>query len=211
MHAVCTGKYHAPACYHCLVTRILNNFTPEPLQTVFLDRDGVINHKMPEGSYVQSLADFRLLDGAVEAITRLKLSGLRVCVVTNQRGISRGLYTLDDVAAIHAHLQEQLARQGVAVDAFFCCPHGKECTVCRKPNPGMFEQARARFADLSAASSVMIGDSKSDIEFGQRLGMKTIFIHGDPAVQRPGAEQARQLADRVSNSLREAVDLLVID
>jgi hypothetical protein len=76
------------------------------LRTIFLDRDGVLNEKMPEGSYVTAWADFRMLPGVPEAIARLNQAGLRVIVVSNQRGIALGLYSAADVAAIHAKLQD---------------------------------------------------------------------------------------------------------
>jgi D-glycero-D-manno-heptose 1,7-bisphosphate phosphatase len=182
---------------------------PRPLRTVFLDRDGVLNQKLPEGRYVASLSDFRVLPGVPDAIARLNRAGLRVIVLSNQRGIALGLHTAQDVLAIHAAFQSELAGHGARVDAFYFCPHDKGECNCRKPLPGLFEQAQADFPDIAAESSLMIGDSLSDIEFGRRLGMTTVFIDGDPALQKPGAETARGLADQQFASLPEAVDALL--
>jgi D-glycero-D-manno-heptose 1,7-bisphosphate phosphatase len=179
------------------------------LRTVFLDRDGVINEKMPEGQYVRSLQDFHLLPGVPEAIARLNQAGLRVIVVSNQRGVSLGLYTSADVDAIHAGFQELLAAKGAHVDAFYYCPHDKAECNCHKPLPGLFEQAQADFSEIDAATSIIVGDALSDIEFGRRLGMRTIFIEVHPDRQRPGADKARASADRCANSLQEAVDALL--
>jgi D-glycero-D-manno-heptose 1,7-bisphosphate phosphatase len=179
------------------------------LNTVFLDRDGVINEKMPEGLYVTSWAEFHLLPGVAESIARLNRAGLRVVVVSNQRGISLGLYTAADVRSIHSAFQELLARHGAHVDGFYFCPHGKGQCNCRKPLPGLFEQAVAEFPDITAKTSVMIGDSKSDVEFGRRLGMKIVFIDGDPKRQKPGNEAAGDLADLRFPSLAEAVEALL--
>jgi len=181
----------------------------EPLGTVFLDRDGVINEKMPEGQYVRSSAEFHLLPGVPQAIARLNRAGLRVIVISNQRGVALGLYTAADVDAIHARFQAMLAAQGARVDAFYFCPHDKAQCNCRKPLPGLFEQAQADFPQIAAASSVMVGDSHSDIEFGRRLGMRTIFIEVHPDRQRPGAEKARASANQSAASLQEAVDALL--
>lgn len=181
----------------------------DSLRTVFLDRDGVINEKMPEGQYVRSSAEFRLLPGVPEAIARLNRAGLRVIVVSNQRGVSLGLYTSADVDAIHAGFQETLAAQGAHVNAFYFCPHDKAQCNCRKPLPGLFEQAQANFPAIDAATSVIVGDSLSDIEFGRRLGMRTIFIEGHPDHRKPGAEKALALADLCTTSLAEAVDALL--
>ena len=182
---------------------------PRDLSTVFLDRDGVLNEKMPEGSYVTSLVDFHVLPGVPEAIARLNRAGLRVIVVSNQRGIALALYTAADVAAIHAEFERQLQAHGARIDAFFICPHDRDQCSCRKPLPGLFEQAQARFPSISASSSVMIGDTSADIEFGSRLGMATVFIAGDPARQPSGSEKAGEAATLRCASLPEAVDALL--
>jgi D-glycero-D-manno-heptose 1,7-bisphosphate phosphatase len=174
------------------------------ISTVFLDRDGVLNQKLPEGRYVASWEDFQLLPGVAEAIASLNRASLRVVVVSNQRGIALGLHTAADVLAIHAKLQALLQQSGAHLDAFYFCPHDKNECNCRKPLPGLFEQAQGDFPDITAESSLMIGDSWSDIEFGRRLGMVTVFIEGDPKLQKSGAEAARELADLHYPSLLEA-------
>jgi D-glycero-D-manno-heptose 1,7-bisphosphate phosphatase len=173
---------------------------------VFLDRDGVINEKMPEGRYVTRWDEFHLLPGVAEAIAMLNRAGVRVVVVSNQRGVALGLYSSDDVGNLHAQLQQELSKTGAHLDGFYFCPHEKNQCRCRKPFGGMFEQAVAEFPSITAATSLMIGDSKSDMEFGRRLGMQTVFIEGDAERQGPGADEARALADRRCKSLLEAVD-----
>jgi D-glycero-D-manno-heptose 1,7-bisphosphate phosphatase len=183
---------------------------PSPrLRTVFLDRDGILNEKMPEGQYVTRWEDFRVLPGVPEALRRLNQAGLRVVVVSNQRGIARGLYTAADVDSIHAKFAQLLAHSGARIDAFFICPHDKGQCNCRKPLPGLFEQAIARFPEITAETSIMVGDSLSDIEFGHRLGMKTIFIEGDAKNRAPGAEETAKLADLRCASLAEAVEIIL--
>lgn len=181
---------------------------PRNLTTVFLDRDGVLNKKMPEGSYVASWEDFQILPGVPESIARVNQAGLRVIVISNQRGIALGLYTAADVEAIHSAFQRILGNHGSHIDAFFTCPHDSDQCNCRKPLPGLFEQAAAKFPAVAAASSVMIGDSLVDIEFARRLGMTAILIdNGGPS--RPGNESARESADLLFPSLAEAVNALL--
>lgn len=175
------------------------------IETVFLDRDGVMNQKLPEGEYVSSWDRFVLLPGVEEAIVALKQAGKRVIVVTNQRGVALGRYTAADVDAIHARLQALLTERGAQVDAFYFCPHDKKLCQCRKPRPGMFEQAQAQFPQIAAGSSVMVGDSLSDIEFGRGVGMPTIFIQGDTEHRKPGWERGAELADQVAADLPDAV------
>lgn len=185
------------------------NLSKTNLATIFLDRDGVLNRKMPEGEYVRTAADFHTLPGVAEAIARLNHAGLRVVVASNQRGVARGLYTLEDLAQIHATFAAEIARADAHIDGFFVCPHAKNACECRKPKPGLFLQAQQRFPAITAATSLMIGDSLSDIEFARALGMRSIFIEGDPQHRKPGAEQAPALADACCASLPEAVALLL--
>ena len=184
-------------------------FRTADLRTVFLDRDGVLNEKMPEGRYVARWEDFHVLPGVPEALRRLNEAGLRVIVVSNQRGIAQGLYTAADVDAIHAAFQSLLELDGAHIDAFFICPHEMDQCNCRKPLPGLFEQAVAHFPAITAATSVMIGDSLVDMEFGRRLGMTTIFVEGDEERRKPGSDEAAKLADLRFASLPEAVDALL--
>lgn len=164
---------------------------------------------MPEGSYVTRWDEFRMLPGVPEAIARLNRAGLRVIVVSNQRGVALGLYTAQDVDAIHARMMEEFGLRGAFVDAIYYCPHDRNQCTCRKPQTGMFLQAQKDFPDITAANSLMIGDSKSDVEFGRNVGMKTVWIDGDPARRKPGTEKAAELADSRASSLAEAVDALL--
>jgi D-glycero-D-manno-heptose 1,7-bisphosphate phosphatase len=195
--------------YHNYVADFLSKIVPRAVRTVFLDRDGVLNEKMPEGHYVTSWREFKVLPGAAEAVGRLNRAGLRVVVISNQRGIALGRYTVSDVRAIHAEFQSLLHSHGAHIDAFYFCPHDKQQCNCRKPLPGLFEEAVAEFPTITAATSVMIGDSLSDIEFGQRLGMPSIFIEGDPTGRKSGSDTAQKLADMHFPSLAEAVDALL--
>ena len=196
-------------CYHSGVTSPINSASSGTLSTVFLDRDGVINEKMPEGHYVTKWEEFRLLPGVDEAIAHLNRAGVRVIVVSNQRGVALGLYSAQVVQSIHTALQQLLQSSGGHVDAFYFCPHDKKACDCRKPLPGMFHQAQRDFPDIAAENSIMIGDSLSDIEFAHRLGMRAVFIDGDPTRQKPGAAKAGELADARFPSLKDAADALL--
>jgi D-glycero-D-manno-heptose 1,7-bisphosphate phosphatase len=192
-------------CYHGVVYIASK---PEPragLRTVFLDRDGVLNVKMPEGHYVMRWDEFHALPGAAAAIRMLNDLGVRVIVVSNQRGIALGLYTAEDVKAIHSAFQGFLLSQGAHVDAFYFCPHNRGECLCRKPLTGMFDEAMAEFPTIDAQTSLMVGDSRSDMEFGRRLGMKTAFIDSQSDDRESDAKEARQLADFCFTSLYECI------
>ncbi|HTW44753.1 MAG TPA: HAD family hydrolase [Acidobacteriaceae bacterium] len=176
------------------------------IEYVFLDRDGVINRKPPEGKYVCTWHDFHLLPGTEGAIAALNASGRKVIVVTNQRGVALGLYTEDDVRLIHTELQRHLAAYSAHVDAFYFCPHDNAQCSCRKPEIGLFEQAFRDFPDASRANSILIGDSISDIQAARRLAIPSIFIPGEPGSRKPGGVEAEAMAEAIAESLAQAVD-----
>jgi len=142
-------------------------------RTAFLDRDGTINVKAPQGEYVRSVAEFRYLPGAQDAIRMLDDAGWRVVVVTNQRGIALGRMTDEAVDEIHRRLRE------LPVAAVYVCPHEKGACDCRKPGTGLFLQAQRDFPEIEFARSVVIGDAPSDIAAGEALGCRTILV-GEP-------------------------------
>lgn len=148
-----------------------------PRPTAFLDRDGTINEKAPggSGSYVTSWEQFRFLPGAIEAMELLRAAGWRVVVVTNQRGIALGTMTRAQVDEIHR-------RMGVLapVDAVYVCPHDNGECDCRKPGVGLFRRAQHNDPGIDFAHSVVFGDSKSDIEAGERLGARTVQVGAPP-------------------------------
>ena len=178
----------------------------QSIRFVFLDRDGVINRKPPEGKYVGHWRDFHPLPGVEAAIAALNRSGRRVIVVSNQRGVALGYTTAAEVQDLHAKLQKHLAAHGGRIDGFYFCPHDKDECACRKPKTGLFEQAFRDFPEATADNSVVIGDSLSDIEAARALGAPAIFIEGDPDTRKPGAAQAAALSDAVYNSLPEAIE-----
>jgi D-glycero-D-manno-heptose 1,7-bisphosphate phosphatase len=145
----------------------------EPLRrAAFLDRDGVLNRRAPEHDYVKSPAEFAWLAGAREGVLRLNREGWLVLVVTNQRGVARGLMTARDVEAIHARAQRELEAIGAHVDAFYYCPHGDEdgC-ACRKPAPGLILRAAQDWrVDLGA--SFLVGDDERDLLAARRAGVR---------------------------------------
>ncbi len=146
----------------------------------FLDRDGTINEKPPEGEYVTSPRELRLLPGAAQAIRRLNDADVKAIVVTNQRGIALGRMSEADLNDVHAELTAQLQRAaGARIDAIFHCPHDKGTCECRKPAPGMFRQAVEQFPWIDLSGSVVIGDRESDTQAGRALGMNAIQLGVD--------------------------------
>jgi D-glycero-D-manno-heptose 1,7-bisphosphate phosphatase len=177
-------------------------------QTVFLDRDGVINHKRAENDYVKSCPEFEFLPEVKEARKLLKENGVSVIVTTNQRCVCRGLITEADLQCIHEQMQAELGKAGISIDAIYYCPHEQGCCNCRKPPIGMFLQAKKDFPDIDFTTSTVIGDSLSDMEAGTRLDCRTILA-ADNHTQLSITEQARTKGITIhaaTHSLFEAVD-----
>lgn len=148
---------------------------------IFLDRDGVINRKPPDGDYVRAWGEFEFVDGAVEALRRLAERGRGpLIVVSNQRGIARGLMTRSAVDDIHARMSEALAAADVALAGIYVCPHEIGVCTCRKPGIGLFVEAAKADPTLELDRSAVVGDSLSDIEAGFRIGADVFVVSLDP-------------------------------
>ena len=171
---------------------------PGPQWTVFLDRDGVLNRKAPEGEYIRTWASFAWLPGAVEAVARLGTAGARVLIVTNQQGIAKGVIRPADLDDIHARLRVDVQHAGGRIDGIYVCPHMAGTCDCRKPAPGLFHQAKRDIPDISFSRSIVIGDSPADIEAGRAIGARTVQVERAGVPQVPGADGfARHLEDAV--------------
>jgi D-glycero-D-manno-heptose 1,7-bisphosphate phosphatase len=159
---------------------------------VFVDRDGVINARLP-GDYVRSWAGFRFLRGARPGLRLLREAGYLLIGVTNQRGIGRGLMSETDLAQVHRLMQAALARAGAALDDILHCPHDLPAACdCRKPRPGMLVRAIERHG-IDAARSWIVGDSLSDLEAGRALGIPGILVAPRGTVPPAGARRAGTL------------------
>lgn len=129
---------------------------------VLIDRDGVLNQKMPRAEYVRSWDDWRWIDGAKEGLSLFADAGYKVVLISNQAGIARGAMTDDDLTAIHNKMKEEIAEAGGRVDAIYHCPHDwDENCFCRKPSPGMLLDAQRDF-HLDLSRTVFIGDDDRD-------------------------------------------------
>jgi D-glycero-D-manno-heptose 1,7-bisphosphate phosphatase len=151
-----------------------------PKRAIFLDRDGIINRKLPEDHYVRTPSEFEILPDVAPALAIMRDLGFTLVVVTNQRGIARGMMTEDDLIKVHQFMNSLLARSGVELQSIYYCPHDRDdhC-YCRKPAPGMILEA-AKDLDIDLSSSYMVGDSASDIEAGKNAGVKSVRISSDP-------------------------------
>jgi D-glycero-D-manno-heptose 1,7-bisphosphate phosphatase len=171
-----------------------------PRRAAFLDRDGTLNVKAPEDEYITSPADLRLLPGAAGAVRRLNDAAMFVVVVTNQRGIARGLLPPGTHAQIMERLTDLLAQSGAHLDAAYVCPHEAGTCGCRKPAPGLLLLTQSEHPDIDLGQSVTVGDAESDIDAGRGAGTRTIRLSATPVASQ---------ADHVVRDLRAAVPLII--
>jgi len=145
------------------------------LKTVFVDRDGVINQERSD--YVKSISELEIYPNVAKNIKLLKDAGFLVIVITNQSAVNRGIITHEIVSQIHDSIQDHLKKYGTFLDGFYYCPHtpNENCN-CRKPKPGLLQQAILEL-NIDLNSSWMIGDSDSDIEAADSIGCKAIKIN----------------------------------
>lgn len=171
---------------------------------VFLDRDGTI---IKDTSYISNPDAVQLVAGAAAAIARLNAAGVPAVVVTNQSGIGRGYYGVEDYERVHARMLDLLAREGARIDAAYYCPHAADLVPpcdCRKPRPGMFERA---LRDLGAdpANAFYVGDRLRDITPALVLGGTGILIVNEDTPTSEAEEGERE--GLTAASLAEAVEL----
>lgn len=172
-------------------------------QAVFIDRDGTM---IEEKVYLSDPDGVELLPGTIEALADLRAAGLLLVVVTNQAGIGRGLYTIDDYEAVAARLDEQLASHGIVMDATHFCPHHPEVTGpcdCRKPDTGMHRRAAADL-DIDMTASFYVGDKITDVQPGITLGGQGILVRtGYGAELEPQAPGGVRVVDDLRAASRE--------
>ncbi len=173
-----------------------------------MDRDGTLN---PDLHYLKDAARLELFRGVGEALRLIREHGELVVCVTNQSGVERGLYSVEDVERIHGRLNELLGAAGARVDAFYYCPHTPEhgC-ACRKPGTELFERARHELG-IDLATSAIVGDRRVDIAAGRRLGLLTALVRTPGHEAEVDAEMAANgvTADVVADSFAGAVGRLL--
>lgn len=178
-------------------------------RAVFIDRDGVLNRDL---GHVHRAEDFHWLPGALDGLKRLQDAGWHLVVVTNQAGIARGLYSEAQYQQLTAHMLRELSDAGVRLAGVYHCPHhphaGQTALTmacdCRKPAPGLLRGAAADL-QLDLASSVLIGDKRSDIQAGRAAGLARCIL---VASGHPTSADDQTLADVFCPDLSAAADLL---
>ena len=179
------------------------------MKIVFVDRDGVINKDRPD--YVKDWAEFEFIPGSLDALRLLTLKGYRIIVITNQSVINRRMVTEAGLEEIHEKMLGAVSDHGGCIEAIYHCPHTPEdgCD-CRKPEPGLIQQAQADYG-FELSNTCMIGDSLKDIESSKRAGCGKVILvrtgHGKETERL--CQEGNIKADHVANDLMGAVEWLL--
>jgi D-glycero-D-manno-heptose 1,7-bisphosphate phosphatase len=182
-----------------------------PVPALFLDRDGVL---IADENYLADPAQVRLLPGVADALLEARRAGYLLICVSNQSGIGRGYFGTEELDRVMARLEELLGASGVSLDSYHYCPHAPDAGCpCRKPRPGMLEEASEEFP-IDWAASWMIGDKGSDVAFGREHGMGGVLVltgYGkaeQEAVRNHWATDARvRVADDLAAAVRGILSL----
>ena len=141
--------------------------------TIFLDRDGTLNH---DPGYINTLDDFAFFDFTFEALKLLEIFGDHFCIITNQSGVGRGIINIDELSRINSYILDEFYVNKLSLlGIYYCTDHPDNPTHFRKPGVGMFDKA-SKDNNIDLKRSIMIGDTVSDIEPGLKLGMDTMLV-----------------------------------
>jgi D-glycero-D-manno-heptose 1,7-bisphosphate phosphatase len=171
--------------------------------TLFLDRDGVINHEK-HMDYIHTWDEFVFYDGVKEAMKVFNGIFGHIVVVTNQKGVGKGVTRAEDLELIHSNMIAAIEAAGGRIDRVYFCTDLEDSSPNRKPNPGMGLQARNDFEAIDLDKAIMIGNTMSDMQFGRNLGIKTIFL----PTTRPEVDTTDKRIDLVCSSLEAFAGIL---
>jgi len=172
-----------------------------PLKTIFLDRDGVINKDV---NYLYKIDEFIFIDGVIKTCQLLNNLGYRIIIITNQSGIGRGYFTENDFQILTQWMLKQFQQNNIQILDLFHCPHSpkQEC-YCRKPKPGMFNKAKAKY-NIDMEKSWMIGDSERDIEAAKSAGINnTILVRSGQKI-----DESKSNAKFFIESIHDSINII---
>lgn len=171
--------------------------------TLFLDRDGVINHEK-DNDYILNWNEFVFYPESLQALPLLARHFHRIILATNQKGIGKGLMSEADLTDIHTRMLNEIETKGGRIDRIYFCSDLDNLSPNRKPQPGMAFQAQKDAPDIVFSKSIMIGNRLSDMQFGRNAGMHTVFL----ATTHPEVPYPDPLIDLRVDSLLEFARLL---
>ncbi|MCM8771716.1 MAG: HAD-IIIA family hydrolase [Candidatus Omnitrophica bacterium] len=180
------------------------------MKLVFLDRDGVISIFTPN-DYIKKWSEFEFIPEGIEGLKILKSAGYKVIIISNQAGVNKGLFTMDDLNEITENMLEELRKKGIdnILKVYYCIHKKEENCECRKPKIGLFKKAEEDFGKIDFSKTYFIGDSDIDIIAGKNIGTKTILVLTGKTKSKEEVENWEIKPDYIFNDLKEAVKFIV--
>lgn len=187
------------------------------IKAVFIDRDGTINE---ERQYVSKIEDFKLIPGSLEALKLLTENGIKIYIITNQGGIAKGFFTIDQFHHLTEHMINHFESEGIKIEKVLYCPHHPDGIVpeyaiecsCRKPSARLLEDVIEE-NNYQMDEIALVGDKNTDIEAGKRLGIRTFLVETGYGIEEKGSTKAtfikKNLKDAVNHvlNLKEGADI----
>src|SRR5208282_4957497 len=180
------------------------------MKVIFLDRDGVINEFPGNGFYVTKVKDFHFIPGSLEAIRALTQSGHKIFVISNQAGVGKGVYSMDKLKRIDAHMTTFVEKSGGLIRKSFYCTHRSDAGCdCRKPGIGLLKKALKSLNKtiIHAQKAFFVGDTEGDIKTGHNAGCKTIFVLSGYGTRRYMRRWTVK-PDHIARDLKAAVGII---
>ena len=178
-------------------------------KTIFLDRDGVIN-KFYHKDYSKKWEEFSFLPGAKDALKKLTAANYRIVIISNQAGVSKGLFGPKALRKISKRMKEEVKKSGGRIKKAYYCPHSDEdnCS-CRKPKPGLFKKAEKDLGPIDFAKTFFIGDSEIDILAGKNIGLKTILVLTGKTKSKEETKDWQKQPDYITDNLLSAAEIIL--
>lgn len=187
--------------------------TQKKVKAIFLDRDGVINRYPGDADYVKSWSEFHFLPKVKSSLKKLIGHGFKIFVISNQAGVSKGIYSQESLDTITGNMLNELKESDIGIEGVYYCIHREEdnCS-CRKPETGLpelaIEKLKRKGYDVLFSDSYFIGDTTRDIETGKKAGLKTILVFSGK--EKPGNKSSwKVLPDFTAANLSEAVNIIL--
>lgn len=179
------------------------------MKTIFLDRDGVISVFTPR-DYIKKWEEFSFLPHAIEGLTTLAQNNYRIVVISNQAGVNKGIFSLEDLNNITEKMASILKEKGVKIEKFYYCVHTEEekCN-CRKPQTGLLYKAQAELRGIKFENSFFVGDTEIDIQTGKAAGTKTILVLSGKTKKIEDTYTWDAKPDFIAGNLKEAADIVI--
>lgn len=179
------------------------------MKTIFLDRDGVISIFTPN-DYIKNWGEFAFIDDAIDGLKLLYKNGYRLVIISNQSGINKGLFTIEDLEDITENMENALKKEGVELAGVYYCIHtADENCECRKPKAGLFKKAEEEIGNIDFSETYFIGDSDIDIIAGKNIGARTVLVLTGKTKSAEETETWEIKPDFIFDSLKAAAEFIV--